>query len=117
MVETIIVETGLDVADKWILNQLKSLDIIVTYDIPLASDAIKLGAFAMTPYGKELNPSNIGSTLATRNLMHDIRSANQFLENKNTTFCMRTRQLEEGRRKRRRKRRGGREQKKKLAVR
>ena len=45
----------------------------------------------MTPYGKELNTSNIGSTLATRNLMHDIRSANQFLENKNTTFSKKNR--------------------------
>lgn len=91
LVETIIVETGLDVADKWILNQLKNLDIIVTYDIPLASDAIKLGAFAMTPYGKELNPSNIGSTLATRNLMHELRSANHFLKNKNVTFSKKNR--------------------------
>ena len=45
----------------------------------------------MTPYGKELDPSNIGSTLATRNLMHEIRSANQFLENKNTTFSKKNR--------------------------
>ena len=67
LVETIIVETGLDVADKWILSRLENSDIVVTYDIPLASDSIKLGAFVMTPYGKELNPSNIGSTLATRN--------------------------------------------------
>ena len=91
LVETIIVETGLDVADKWILNRLENSDIVVTYDIPLASDSIKLGAFVMTPYGKELNPSNIGSTLATRNLMHEIRSANQFLENKNTTFSKKNR--------------------------
>ena len=72
---------------RWSQNS----DIVVTYDIPLASDSIKLGAFVMTPYGKELNPSNIGSTLATRNLMHDIRSANQFLENKNTTFSKKNR--------------------------
>ena len=91
MVETIIVETGLDVADKWILSRLENSDIVVTYDIPLASDSIKLGAFVMTPYGKELNTSNIGSTLATRNLMHDIRLANQFLVNKNTTFSKKNR--------------------------
>ena len=91
LVETIIVETGLDVADKWILSRLENSDIVVTYDIPLASDSIKLGAFVRTPYGKELNPSNIGSTLATRNLMQELRSANQFLENKNTTFSKKNR--------------------------
>ena len=91
LVETIIVETGLDVADKWILSRLENSDIVVTYDIPLASDSIKLGAFVMTSYGKELNPSNIGSTLATRNLMQELRSANQFLENKKTTFSKKNR--------------------------
>ena len=30
LVETIIVETGLDVADKWILNQLENSDIVNT---------------------------------------------------------------------------------------
>ena len=91
LVRTIIVENGLDVADKWISNRVKSLDLVITNDIPLASNLVKARAFAMTPYGKELNSNNIGSILATRNLMHEIRSENQFLENKNTTFSKKNR--------------------------
>ena len=86
LVRTIIVENGLDVADKWISNRVKSLDLVITNDIPLASNLVKARAFAMTPYGKELNSNNIGSILATRNLMHDLRSENQFLKNKNVIF-------------------------------
>ena len=82
LVKTIIVENGLDVADKWISNRVENLDIVITNDIPLAYNVVKVRAFAMTPYGKELNSSNIGSVLATRNLMHDLRSENQFLKNK-----------------------------------
>ena len=86
LVRTIIVENGLDVADKWISNRVKILDLVITNDIPLDSNVVKARAFAMTPYGKELNSNNIGSILATRNLMHDLRSENQFLKNKNVIF-------------------------------
>ena len=91
LVRTIIVENGLDVADKWISNRVKSLDLVITNDIPLASNLVKARAFAMTPYGKELNSNNIGSILATRNLMHDLRSENQFLKNKNVIFSKKNR--------------------------
>ena len=91
LVKTIIVENGLDVADKWISNRVENLDIVITNDIPLAYNVVKVRAFAMTPYGKELNSSNIGSVLATRNLMHDLRSENQFLKNKNVAFSKKNR--------------------------
>ena len=91
LVRTIIVENGLDVADKWISNRVKILDLVITNDIPLASNVVKARAFAMTPYGKELNSNNIGSILATRNLMHDLRSENQFLKNKNVIFSKKNR--------------------------
>jgi len=91
LVKTIIVEKGFDVADKWISNRVESLDVVITQDIPFASDVVKAGAFAMTPYGKELNSSNIGSILATRNLKHDLRSENRFFKNKNITFSKKNR--------------------------
>ena len=91
LVRTIIVENGLDVADKWISNRVKSLDLVITNDIPLASNLVKARAFAMTPYGKAHNSNKIGSILATRNLMHDLRSENQFLKNKNAIFSKKNR--------------------------
>ena len=91
LINTIIVENGLNVADKWITSQVKYLDIVVTNDLPLASEAINLGAFAITPNGKELNSNNIGSILATRNLMEELRSANNFFQNKNKAFSRKDR--------------------------
>ena len=60
MVHTIIVERGMDVADKWISSRVKKFDIVITNDMPLAFDVIKLGALVLTPYGKKLSLSNIG---------------------------------------------------------
>ena len=91
MVENIIVESGLDVADKWISGHVQKLDIVVTNDIPLASDVIKLGALVLTPYGKKLDAGNIGPVLATRNLMHELRSRNNFFQGKGSAFSKKNR--------------------------
>ena len=91
MVENIIVESGPDVADKWISSHVQRFDIVITNDIPLASDVIKLGALVLTSYGKKLDSSNIGPVLATRNLMYELRSENNFLQGKGTMFSKKNR--------------------------
>jgi hypothetical protein len=48
---------------------------VITADVPLASRAIKTGAEVVAPNGKRFTPDSIGMTLATRNLMTDLRSA------------------------------------------
>lgn len=75
LIERIVVSSGLDVADDWIAEHARPGSIVITADIPLASRAIAAGAVAIAPNGKTHTKSNIGNTLATRNLMDSLRSA------------------------------------------
>ena len=81
-----VVSDGLDVADNWILDNIKLKDLVITNDIPLAAECIRNGANIIKPDGKKLDTSNIGSVLATRNLMNEYRSANLFLKGKGKKF-------------------------------
>lgn len=73
--ELVIVAGGMDAADNWIAETIGPGDICVTSDIPLADRCLKAGGKAIDHKGREFTPDNIGSTLATRNLMSDLRSA------------------------------------------
>jgi uncharacterized protein YaiI (UPF0178 family) len=76
-IERVIVGTGPDAADDWIVEQAARGDIIVTSDIPLAARGVKAGAEVIGPTGRQFTEASIGMTLATRNLMDDLRSAGQ----------------------------------------
>jgi len=69
----VIVEGKLDAADDWIAERIGPGDICVTADIPLAHRCLKAGARAIDPRGKAFTPDTIGSAVATRNLMTDLR--------------------------------------------
>ena len=86
LINLIIVSEGSDEADKWIFEKIKSDDIVVTSDIPLASKCIDKGAFVLKHDGLILNGMNIGNLLATRDLMSDLRSSDPFLQGKNKNF-------------------------------
>ncbi|WP_421790593.1 YaiI/YqxD family protein [Hyphobacterium sp.] len=73
--ELVIVPEGADAADNWIAERIGPGDICVTADIPLADRCLKAGGAAIDPRGKLFDADNIGSVLATRNLMADLRSA------------------------------------------
>lgn len=72
-VERVVVAGGLNVADDWIAEHAAAGTIVVTADIPLADRAIKAGATAIAPNGRLLDVS-IGMTLATRNLLEELRA-------------------------------------------
>ena len=86
LINLIIVSDGSDEADKWIFEKIKSDDIVVTSDIPLASKCIDKGAFVLKHDGLILNGMNIGNVLATRDLMSDLRSSDPFLQGKSNNF-------------------------------
>ncbi|SNS94529.1 YaiI/YqxD family protein [Tropicimonas sediminicola] len=75
LVRVVYVDEGLDVADRWIAANAGPGDVVITADIPLASDCVAAGALVLKPDGEELTDRNIGNVLATRNLMTDLRSA------------------------------------------
>ena len=86
LINLIIVSEGSDEADKWIFKNIKTEDIVVTSDIPLASKCIDKGASVLKHDGFILNVMNIGNVLATRDLMSDLRSSDPFMQGKSKNF-------------------------------
>ena len=86
LINLIIVPEGSDEADKWIFENIKTKDIVVTSDIPLASKCIDKGASVLKQDGLILNIKNIGNVLSTRDLMSDLRSSDPFLQGKSKKF-------------------------------
>lgn len=86
LVESVYVGSGLDEADRWIAERAGPGDVVVTADIPLAARVIGNGAAVVKPDGQELTAANIGSVLATRDLMADLRSADPFRQGGGRSF-------------------------------
>jgi len=69
------VEAGFDVADNWIVQKCESNDLVITADIPLASEVIAKGALALNPRGEMYTESNIRQRLNMRDFMETLRSS------------------------------------------
>ena len=76
LVETIVVDGSPDAADKWIAERAGAGDICVTQDTVLAANCLKTGATALRANGEAFTEANIGTALAMRDLMADMRAAN-----------------------------------------
>ncbi|NJS15078.1 MAG: YaiI/YqxD family protein [Sphingopyxis sp.] len=74
LVSRVVVTDGFDAADDWIAEQAGPRAIVVTADILLADRCLKTGALVTGPNGKPFTPSMIGSAIATRAIMADLRS-------------------------------------------
>jgi len=72
-----VVGEGFDAADDWIVEHVQPDDIVVTADIPLASRCLKEGAQVIGTTGKPFTENNIGPTLATRDLLSELRGAGE----------------------------------------
>jgi uncharacterized protein len=70
-----IVNDDLDAADDWIVENVKENDIVISGDIPLASRCLKKGALVLGTTGKEFTDADIGTSLAIRELLKDLREA------------------------------------------
>ena len=77
LVERVVVGSGMDEADDWIATRVGPGDIVITADVPLASRCFKAQAVAIAPNSKVFDDSSMGMTLATRNLLHELRSAGE----------------------------------------
>lgn len=78
LVDMVYVDHGADEADKWIAERAGPGDVVVTGDIPLAAKAVAAGAEVLRHNGEALTGANIGTVLATRDLMSDLRAADPF---------------------------------------
>lgn len=72
-----VVGDALDAADDWIAETIQTDDIVITADIPLAGRCLKSGALVLSPTGKPFTDDNIGSAIATRDLLSELRSGGE----------------------------------------
>ncbi len=69
------VSSGFDVADSEIVKRVKSADLVITSDIPLAAEVIEKGGKALSFRGELYTVENIKSLLNMRDFMDTLRSS------------------------------------------
>ncbi|MBJ7552263.1 YaiI/YqxD family protein [Marinomonas ostreistagni] len=70
-----VVPSGFDEADLYIEQNVAKEDLVITSDIPLASDCIARGATVLTSKGELFTLENIKQKLAMRDFMDQMRSS------------------------------------------
>lgn len=73
-VKRVTVSDAFDAADDWIAENAGPRTIVVTGDILLADRALKAGAGVLAHTGKPFDAASIGSAIATRAIMADLRA-------------------------------------------
>ncbi|MBW6526710.1 YaiI/YqxD family protein [Sphingomonas sp. RHCKR7] len=75
LVERVTVSDMFDAADDWIAEHVDAGAIVITADILLADRCLKGGAAAVLgPNGRPFTTSSIGSAVAVRAIMSDLRA-------------------------------------------
>ncbi|HLU91385.1 MAG TPA: YaiI/YqxD family protein [Pedomonas sp.] len=74
LVKEVAVSGAFDAADDWIVERVEPGDIVITADIPLASQCLERQAAVLGPTGKPFSKQNIGMALAMRDVMADLRA-------------------------------------------
>ena len=74
LVDQVVVDGGFDAADNWIAEASNGRCIVVTSDILLAERCLKADATVIAPTGKPFTHASIGSAIAVRAIMNDLRA-------------------------------------------
>ena len=74
-IEMLQVAQGFDVADNEIVKRLNPGDMVITADIPLASEVIDCGAHALNPRGDRYSSDSIRAKLNIRDFLDTMRSS------------------------------------------
>ncbi len=73
--EMVYVPKDPDAADKYIIQNTCDKDLVITADIPMASEVLKKTSYVISPRGEEYTEENIGEKISTRNLMSELRTS------------------------------------------
>ncbi len=76
-VDSIVVPSGMNVADRHIVELVQPGDLVITADIPLAAQVVAKGGQALDPRGELYTDANVGERLAVRNLFDELRGGGQ----------------------------------------
>jgi len=74
-IDSVLVPSGMNVADRRIVELVAPGDLVITADIPLAADVVAKGGQALDPRGELYTAANVGERLAVRNLIDELRGA------------------------------------------
>ena len=74
LIERVVVSDAFDAADDWIAAAACPSDVVITADILLADRCLKAGATVIANNGKPFTAASIGSAIATRAIMADLRA-------------------------------------------
>jgi len=74
LITRMVVGDAFDAADDWIAERVDRMAIVITADILLADRCIKAGAAVIAPNGRPFTTSSIGSAVAVRAIMADLRA-------------------------------------------
>ena len=74
LIERVVVSDAFDAADDWIADTASPRDVVITADILLADRCLKAGATVIAGNGKPFTAASIGSAIATRAIMADLRA-------------------------------------------
>jgi uncharacterized protein YaiI (UPF0178 family) len=75
LIRAVQVPRGFDVADNYIVEHTSAGDLVITADIPLASDVLRKGALVLSPRGERYTADDISERLSMRDMMEELRSA------------------------------------------
>lgn len=76
-IDSILVPSGMNVADRRIVELTEPGDLVITADIPLAADVVTKGGQALNPRGELYTDNNIGERLTVRNMLDELRGGGQ----------------------------------------
>ncbi|MCW1429829.1 YaiI/YqxD family protein [Novosphingobium sp. JCM 18896] len=79
LIDRMVVSDGFDAADDWIAERADAGAVCITADILLADRCLKAGAVVIAPNGKPFTTASIGSAIATRAIMADLRAGGEQL--------------------------------------
>ncbi len=74
LITRMIVSDCFDAADDWIAENCTASSVVITTDILLADRCLKAGATVLGNNGKPFTLASIGSAVATRAIMADLRA-------------------------------------------
>ncbi len=72
-IDMTVVDGGFDAADDWIVENSVAHDIVITADILLADRCVQKKVRVIGPKGEEFTEDNVGSAVASRELMQNLR--------------------------------------------
>ena len=74
-IKKILVGSGFDVVDKYIVANIQPGDLVITADIPFADDVVTRGGFALNPRGELYTEATIKARLNIRDFMETMRAS------------------------------------------